>query len=231
MKTNELGEAIEKVISLRDDPRIFYWIGGAVVVLLLFVGYRAWRANAEAARAAAWEQMLEISVLNPDNLAQTITQLRTLAENTSDTNLKRLAELRLSNALIQQAMQSGPDRVQLDEARRRLEALVAPDVPAVIAGPAVFALATLHETLREFDAARTTYELLQEQRFAGSPFQQLAKSRLESLDTLKSPVNFTPGLPPAPPLPTATSLPASGPTSAVSASQPAASRPASAPQP
>lgn len=231
MKTNELGEALEKVASLRDDPRIFYWIGAAVVVLLLFVGYRAWRANAEAARAAAWEQMLEISVLNPDNLGQTVTQLRALAESTTDTNLKRLAELRLSNALIQQAMQSGPDRVQLDEARRRLEALIAPDVPAVIAGPAAYALATLHETLREFDAARTTYDLLKSERFAGSPFQLLADSRAQSLDSLKSPINFTPGLPAPPPLPTATSLPASGPASAPGASQPAASRPASAPQP
>jgi hypothetical protein len=54
--------------------------------------------------------------------------------------------------------------------------------------------ATIHESLREFDAARSAYRtLIDDARFSASPYRALAEAQFANLDQLAEPIAFTPG--------------------------------------
>ena len=72
-------------------------------------------------------------------------------------------------------------------------------MPGQLAAAAAFSLATSYESLRQFDDAGRMYQLLVDnERFGGTAFPFVAAGRLETLDELRTPVTFQPGLPPEP---------------------------------
>ena len=215
LKTNELAEWLSS-ISL-SDRRTLLWIG---VLLVIALGYAAWRVNAwqrQTLLDQQWATLAQVSAELAQPTNETFDRARQLIVEAKDPTLAMLARLRLASALIREAGANADDPY-LTEAGSLLETIVNDaSVPPQIRAGALYELGTVHETRRELDAARKCYQqLLDEPAFAGIPYVELARGRLETLDDLSRPVEFLPGQPPAATRPAtqpATTAPATGPAS------------------
>jgi len=205
LKQNEFAEALSR---LRDFTDARFWYCAIVIVIVAggWAGYRLWQGQQAATLESNWSQLLAIRVVDPGGVGESVNQLNALISDNSDRKLVAAARLRLGNALTLQTLMDPMRRESL--LREAVEAYAAiantPEVPDSITAAATYALGTAHESLREFDEARRTYEALgTEERFAETPFRELAAQRLETLDEVTVKVVFMPGQapPPAPVVP------------------------------
>ena len=195
LKTNELAEWLSS-ISL-SDRRTQLWIG---ILLIVVLGYTAWRVNAwqkQTLLDQQWATLAQVSAELTQPTSETFDRARQLIRDAKDPTLAMLARLRLASALIREAGANADDPY-LTEAASLLQTIVDdPSVPAQIRAAALYELGTVHETRRELDAARKCYQqLIDEKAFAGIPYVDLARGRLDSLDELAEPIQFLPGEPP-----------------------------------
>lgn len=200
LKTNELSEALNRLLSW-NDPTLKYWLGGILLVLLVYGGYRLWDWNRLQTRIAGWEQLLRLDVSAAGGAADPVGELRTLAGSSPDGALSAAARLRLATALVERAERTPSEReLLLHQAAAELQAVIGDaGVPASLVAAATYALASVQESLRDFPQAEATYRTLADPRFAGTPFQFLAEERLKTLPDLARPVVFVEGKAPPPP--------------------------------
>jgi predicted negative regulator of RcsB-dependent stress response len=200
LKTNELSEALNRLLSW-NDPTLKYWLGGILLVLLVYGGYRLWGWNSLQARIAGWEQLIRVQVGPGGQTTDPVGELRSLASSSSDRSLSAAARLRLAEALVEHAERTPSEReALLHQAAGELQSVIGDaGVPASLVAAATYALAFVHESLRDFAQAEATYRTLAEPRFAGTPFQVLAEERLNTLPELVRPVEFVEGRAPPPP--------------------------------
>jgi predicted negative regulator of RcsB-dependent stress response len=227
LKTNEFGEAIERLMTF-SDPRLKYWLAGIIVVALAIVAYRVWSWNQQSTRALAWSELARVS---RDAPGSAVAQLETLISQSSDTRFLAAARLRLANELVQEAY-TAPEaqRTQrLQQAADVLRATISDaSAPAPLVAAALLLNGTVQESLRDLAAARAAYEALKEPRFDGIPTRSLGLQRLDTLSRIERPVQFVPGLPPppvdagvGPPIPGPVAPPAEAPPAEAPATQPA----------
>jgi predicted negative regulator of RcsB-dependent stress response len=216
LKTNELAEALGKVREIGSDPQSRYWLIGIIVVLAVVGGYRLWSGMQERrVTSAARDLSAAVRQLGTNRVAA-IDDLRGLVRRAPTKGLEASARLELGGALRVEAHQSEEQRqALLEESVATLKAVVDdPQMPGQLAAAAAFSLATSYESLRQFDDAERMYQLLVDsERFGGTAFPFVAAGRVETLDELRTPVTFQPGLPPEPAVattPAATSTPPAG---------------------
>jgi predicted negative regulator of RcsB-dependent stress response len=229
LKTNEFGEALERLMTF-NDPRLKYWLGAIIVVALLVAGYRLWSWNQRNALAGAWRDLSQLDADSAER--EVIPELQTLIANNSDPQLLASARLRLGHALVRKYNKDGGDEALLREAENALRQVEAEtDTPAAIAASALLLQGTVYETLNQWDEARQAYEKLKEPRFDGVPARAIALQRIDTLSELATRIQFLPGSAPPPPETSAgpQSAPATQPSPA-SATQPTGT-PAPATQP
>lgn len=197
LKTNELGEILERITNLRD-PRVQLGIVAIALLIVLFAGYRFMSWRADVATRAGWMTLDTVGSTDPGLGEAPLDTLRRVIAGTSDAALGATARLRLVDGLLARAVAG--DTGRLEEAREELESVLASGAPPLLKAAALYQLANLYETRRDFERAREAYQrLLHDPTFAGSPFVALARSRLASLDDLPRQIEFQPGLPPPPP--------------------------------
>ena len=200
LKQNEFAEALS---LLRDftDARFWYCVIVIVIVAGGWAGYRLWQSQQATILENNWSQLLAIRMMDPGGVGESVNQLNALITDNSDPKLVAAARLRLGNALTLQALLDPLRRESLRREAVEVYAAIAntPEVPDSIAAAATYALGTAHESLREFDEARRTYEALgTEERFAETPFKEMAAQRLETLDGVTVKVVFMAGQAPQP---------------------------------
>jgi hypothetical protein len=200
LKQNEFAEALGRVRDF-TDARFWYCVVAIVIIAGGWAGYRLWRGQQAATLESNWSQLLAIRVADPGGVGDSINRLNALISGNSDPKLVAAARLRLGNALRLQSLTDPMRRESLLREAAEVYAAVAntPEAPDSIAAAATYALGTAHESLREFDEARRMYEALgAEERFAGTPFTELAAQRLETLDEVMVKVDFMAGQAPPP---------------------------------
>ncbi|RMF76638.1 MAG: hypothetical protein D6744_12140, partial [Planctomycetota bacterium] len=165
LKQNELAEALSRLSKL-NDKRIGYAIVALVVVAVVYVGFRVQRNRHQSTLAAGWEALTSISVAGGD---ASIQQLRTLIDGAGDKGLIDAAKLKLGIALKQRAV--GGDEASGREAIEVLRSVVDDaGAPASLRAAALYNIGFLQENVRDFDAARATYEkIIGAAEFAGLP--------------------------------------------------------------
>lgn len=200
LKTNELGEAFEKISSFDFTDRRF--IGGVVAVVAIVLGYLGWQwwqSSRAKALAYGWSELAAVNTMDQVGQSDPVGRLRIIIKNNSDPGLLAAARLRLASALRVEAQRLPLQReTLLREGIEELDKSIQDKavVPEWVAA-ALYAQAGLYEELRRFDDAAARYRSLEDARFAGTPFQMLATARAPSLEELRIDVRFTPGISPA----------------------------------
>lgn len=201
LKTNELGEALAKLRSW-NDPTTIRWLIGLVLVVAAVGGWKLWRSMSAASLDSAWGALFAIDPQDEEKGAGAIPELRAIVDGATDARLALAARIRLARALLNEALNDPTKRAAaVKEAIEAVKPAAESDVltPALRAA-AMYLLATAYESGQQFDAAQALYRALSEDpRYAGLPFVDLAKKKLDDLDTVTVAVAFTPGLKPADP--------------------------------
>jgi hypothetical protein len=235
LKRNELAEALSQLRDWQDiDRRYLLAVGVLLVLLLAVIAYRVTSSYAASAEARNWAQYASIAVMpGPDGLIP-VAELREAATGGYGPAVANVAAVRLAAALLDNAATDATNRTALiNEAMTtlttRMDQFAALPTPTLEAA-ALGLLARAYEAQGELDKARATYELLNAERFKGTPFSTpigvgtgfeqdaLAVQRLENLNELRTPVVMLPGtsapaVPPLPDIPPATA-PAAPPAAA-----------------
>lgn len=198
LKTNELGEALLKVrFWFEKNWRNVALVGGSALVLIVAVNI--WRWSHASAVDAAWARLFEIETTGEADPAAAIQRLRDLASSSGDPVISVIARYRAGCALLHHAGRDPANRPQLLEESIASLKLVFDDsaAPPTIAAAAGFALASAFENKRDFDAAKSAYDaIVKNNRFDGTPYQNLAAVRSTELDELRTiTVRFEPGRP------------------------------------
>lgn len=202
LKQNELAEALAKLRRL-DSPGTRIMLLGIVIIVVLFGAWKLWARSRDHALATGWQSLAAIDrPAAPMSPAEIRDRLRVVASDAADPTLAGYARLRLARVAFDQALSDPTQRAALlQEARAELETVKAGTAtnPQLLAA-VDFALAAVYESLGETDRARRCYEVLIDDaaRFAGSPYLEFARERIESLDELREPVRLLPGNPPPP---------------------------------
>lgn len=216
LKRNELAEALSHLKDWREiDRSWFVTIGIVVVAILAWASVRTWTWAAQQAEYSSWAQYQQISQemvqsASPDGMLN-LSELRTAANGGLSSSITPLAKLELAEALCHNASLDSTNRDELlNEAKKTVSealALVVTMKTPVLEAAALITQASIEEALGEFDAARATYEKLQQPRFAGSPFTtplgvgmayeqpSIVEQRLENLDEVSEPTHMLPGSP------------------------------------
>jgi tetratricopeptide (TPR) repeat protein len=215
LRQNELAEALAKLKDF-GDRRTVAWSALILVIALGYVGYKFWRWRQHNQVVAAYEALGGVDPTDASLGDAPLTRLRELIAGNSQPGLVALSRLRLAQGLEARGQIAGGSE-KLAEAEAEYQAVLnMPDAPSEFKAAATYRLGLLYETRRDFDQARATYgNLSKDQRFAGSPFVELAAERLNQLDELVKPIVFKPGVEPLPttqPIAEATSQPATQPT-------------------
>ncbi len=197
LKQNELAEAIQKLREL--DKSTVYLIVAILVIIVLFAAYRIWTWQSARAEAANWQSLVQMGQPATGASPDMLDGLRGIADGSTTSALSNAARLELAGALAAEATETS-DPQKLTEAAAVLQPLVDQhlQIPPAVGGPALYLLAGIQESQRDFDGARATYEMLQSDHFAGSSLQVLVSAKLDSLDSLRTPIALQPGLPPQP---------------------------------
>jgi hypothetical protein len=204
LRQNELAEALGR---LRDftDRRTVVWGLVILAIALGYGGYKLWKYRESRNVIASYRTLNSLNAHDVSLGEAPLTQLRQLVANSRQPALIALARLQLAQGLEARAEQAD-DPTRLAEAQSQYQTIVdMPDVPPHIRAAAMYRLGVLHETQRDFAQARQTYESLsRDARYEGSPFQELAVTRLEHLDDWAVPIAFRSG---SKPLPTTQPIP------------------------
>ena len=221
LKTNELGQAIEKLRNVNlDDRRIRWALIGLAVLLFLVAGYRWWRWSNQQAIENDFSQLtsLQMQLENPTELDANIASLRKLATDGADDAVRGYAKLLLTSGLWDKAARDSVNAPKLlEEIRDHLKPLAArSDVPAALQSAAAFSLGMAYESLRDFASAKSTYQGILDSRVGqGSGYRALAQERLTEVTRLEGvTIVIEQGSPPLPPPATA---PATAPTGTTTA--------------
>lgn len=243
LKQNELAEALAK---LRDfsDPRFIYALVAVAAIGLGVLAWYGWQYSRRHALEQGWQRLnVAAGALFSDDanrLASAQEDLRAMIADTKDQGLAGYARLELATSRISQAFrQPAQRREAFEDAANLLDQILRePQSPLSLRAAANFALASTHESLRQFDKAREFYKVLvDDPQYAAFAYKPLAEDRLANLDKLTSTVAFEQGLPPAPatqPQATAVPLQVGQPPAQMVPVQPVAPQPAPAggePQP
>ena len=203
LKQNELAEVLGRLRDL-NDPRFrqALVVVGAVVVVVL--GFFAWKYSRTAAQEKNWETLQELisaaESADSAGLEQTRTALRDLIAKGGDPVVLGYARLQLASLRIGDALGQPDQRpAGFEEAVKLLtEVRSGVDTPPALGAAASFALAGAYESLGQFDKARELYGAVSnESKYEGMVFKTMAADRLASLDDMKGGVTFAPGGPPA----------------------------------
>ena len=216
LKQNELAEALARIRDF-SDRRTLTWLGVILLIALAYAGYKYWRWRQEAQMVSAFEALASVNAVDTSRGDAPLAQLRQLITDSSDPGLVSLSRLQLARGLESRG-RTAEGAAKLAEAEAEYRAILAtPEAPNLVKAAAVYRLGIMYETRRDFAKARESHTMLTaDQRFAGSPFVDLAAARLELLDKLAVSIKFEPGFKPLPPaeptsqaaLPPATSAPA-----------------------
>lgn len=199
MKQNELAEAIS---SLGDSLKSGSFQRWSVLVLLglaALVAWRVWSWTSARAKDQAWADLMATlrSTSEPDRLIQA---LREHVDTNGDPQQAAAARLILANLLMERGLEE-PARTQERTAEAaNVLAPVAMDskLAAQFVAPAMYRLASASETLGKFEDARRYYQqLVDDQRFDGSPYRKQAADRMKDLDSVAKIGDFLAGMPPA----------------------------------
>jgi len=235
LKTNELAEALARLREFSDRRALYLFVVVAVVVLV-YAGYRLHEWQSRQTLAAGWWTLAtQVNTRDPTQDAP-IRKLRELLDTYRDPGLHAAARLRLGVLLRRKALLTG-DAQARQEAIETLQAIVDdPQTPPGFRAGALYTLGLAYEDRRDLEQARQAYErLVQGEEFAGVPYVDLARQRLESLSETTGPVALVPGFPPLD-LPTPATAPATQPTrvtnvSALPAVAPTTTQPTDPPVP
>lgn len=203
LKQNELAEALSKLRSL-SDPRLRIALIVIAAAAVLYIGYRWWSSAQAASLAESWQTVSRFDPSGVSTDGPSLDAVREIARRSADSALAAAARLRVATALVVKSRAPAADRDKLlREALDTLKPLTGlSGQHAGFAAAACFMQATIHETLREFDAAGSAYRtLLDDPRFASSPYRGLAEMYSANLDKIGQPVYFEPGNRPEPPPP------------------------------
>lgn len=199
LKQNELAETLSK---LRDfsDRRTIGWLVVIVLIALGYAGWKYWNWREAARLAQASQEVVQIDVSDPALGDAPLTQLRQIISK-GDNAATTLARLKLAEGLQARGRAAGGG-AKLDEAEQEYRNLVErANTSMNIRAAAWYRLGMLYETKRDFAKAREAYaKLTGDSSYAGSPFQDFASIRTDSLDELDAQVKFTPGVKPLPPV-------------------------------
>ncbi len=240
LKQNALAELL---ISLKDlnDPKWRYGLAVVLVVLLAIAGWKGWRYAQQRSLEHDWQRLSDIRSRFADDESAATSDLRTFISETSQPVLAASARLFLARARTDYALKNpGDQQVALEEVASLYQEVSSNTrTPAPLAAAAQFGLATTYESLRQLDKAAEAYQTLldDKERYAGSPYVELARQRYDSLGKLRNPVVFEPGQPPeAPPATQAATTavtipPDQGPPTVSPAAPPAEGEPAQPPSP
>jgi hypothetical protein len=126
-----------------------------------------------------------------------LSQLRQIIANNSEPGLVAISRLQLARGLEARARDVA-DAPELRDAETQYKTILdLRGAPNHLKAAAAFRLGVLYETRREFAKARETYSSLSTNpTYRGSPFTELATTRLEQLDDLAVPIRFEPGVRP-----------------------------------
>jgi hypothetical protein len=207
LRTNELADALASLRDLKSPH--FIYAGAALAVILIGVaGWLGWRYSQRVTAERDWKRLTDscadLAGGQADLIAQAQAELRAMIQARTTPVVRGYARLELARSRVTQGMTQPEERqAAFAEAVSLLEELRGdPEVPAQLDAAGTFLLASTHESLRQLDRAKELYRALAEDaRYAGSPYQDLAEMRLADVDTLGTPVVFTPGDPPPPPPP------------------------------
>ena len=204
LKQNELAEALTR---LRDfnDPRFIYAVVALVAIGLGVLGYYGWQYSRRHALEQGWQRLASttsgLATDDETRLASAQDELRSMIQDTKDPALAGYARLELATSRITQAFRQPTQRkAAFEEAATLLEQIRRdPQCPPLLDAAATFALASTYESLDQFDKAKELYQtLIDEQRYQGFAYKNVAAERLSNIDKLKAPVAFVPGTPPPP---------------------------------
>lgn len=234
LKTNDLATQLVRLEHAIEK----YWFPVVVVVLLGFGGFvlvRFYQAQQIATEEARWGALMAANTFDQSLGDAPLDVVRTMIAENSDANFLAQARMRLATGLIARGLEGG-DMKRFDEAEQVLRAVAdASGVATATQAAAIYQLASVYESKRDFEKAKAAYQqLATDAKFEGNPFKILATSQLDMVPKLGAPVVMTPGSPPPPPQPEMppTETPTSTPTaSAPAATAPAAAAPTAASQP
>ncbi|TWT42294.1 hypothetical protein RAS1_34240 [Phycisphaerae bacterium RAS1] len=201
LKQNELAQALSKLRDFNLDAGTRRLLLIILAVLLVLVAWRVWRWSANSASEVGWKDLqsfVSSAATTPD---VAIDNLRGLTSS-SNPGLKHTARFFAAAILCDKADKDAANFVSLlNQAAGELKTIIdSPDANGFHISAAAFRLASVYESLRNFGEARRAYQLLiDDPRCAGQGFRELARSRLDSLAGLETPVVLTPGDAPPPP--------------------------------
>ena len=213
LRQNELAEVLARLRNF-GDKRITGWLTAIVVVALGYAGYRFWQWRQDARLVQSYQALASVDATDASLGDAPLARLRELIADGSQPGLVAISRLQLAQGLEARGQGSGETaKEKLDRAEAQYKVILdTVDAPDAIKAPAMYRLALLYETKRDFELARQTYAALSEdRRFVGSPFGDLALMRLELLEDLSTPVEFEPGVKPLAEIPQPASQPASPP--------------------
>lgn len=234
LKKNELAEMLSNFRFFTSDRGRFITLA-ILAVVVLFVGYRVWRWNSVRAGEESWSQIMAAVVPTSPDGTDGLDALRQIVSSTADDTIRAWAEYRLGCGLLREANSDETKREQyLPECIEVLKRVSgASSTPPSIAAASEYGLANAYELQRDFEQAKITYQaIIDNEKYAGSPYQGLAGGRVDTVDDLNVTVTFTPGDPPAPLPPPALSPVTSQPTTTTTTattSQPAEATTTTAP--
>ena len=201
LKQNDLAEALRGLADF-SDKRNVAWLAAILAIAVIYAGYKyfSWQARLDQAMIA--QRLSAISLQDESMGDKSLNDLRELLSRAKDPGTKSLIRMKLAQGL-ELAGKSPDGAPKLAEAEAEYTAIVnMPGIADATKAPALYRLGLLSETKRDFSKAREYFAKLSEDpRYLGSPFVELAKARLDTLDTLATPIVFEPGYKPLPPVP------------------------------
>jgi predicted negative regulator of RcsB-dependent stress response len=203
LKQNELAEALERLRHF-DNPTTRWTLLIVAVALALAAAWMLWTYQRAHALEESWQNMalIQSKLSNPDpsTVAVARVDLEALVEDAAQPSVRNYGQLRLACAKIEEAIAQPSQREPLlREAVTLLEKLTTSgNGDPLLEAAARFALGTAYESLREPDRARAQYDALvsREARFAGSPYLERSRTRLENMDEVTAQIQLLPGDPP-----------------------------------
>ncbi len=213
LQQNELAEALQTASTIGFTDRRFLLPALAIVAIALgYLGYKWMGAQRDKALRQAWNDLATTQILGVPDLSSSIAALRNLINANDNPAYAATARIRLAKALRMLGDRTG-DASVYEEAAGLLNGVVErSDTPAGLQATALYVLAEVFESQRDVEQARATYtRLMDEPRYLGSPFQLLARQRVDTLADVSNVVRFEPGNRPLESMPATQAAPDSAP--------------------
>jgi hypothetical protein len=228
LKSNELADMLASLKDLKK-PQYLYPGLAVLAVVVAVVAWYGWRYSQRVAAEQDWQRLDRIVTSLTFGDASAVSgaqsELRAMLQDKLPPSVLGYARIELARSRAEQGLAQATERpAAFEDAAKLLEEVRSdPACPPMQQAEATFLLASTYESLRQFDRAKETYEsLVQDARYAGSPYKGLAEQRLTDIDQVSKPIAFNPGEAPPPPPPATQSTilspdmmgPPAGPTAA-----------------